>query len=77
MKEIQAFQTEDGKIFTSKDDAEEHEAMLNFREQIEDYVDRYRLNSLSCNGIADAIYNNHYELYVILERINGDRGPDA
>lgn len=67
MKEIKAFETKDGKVFTKEEDAIEHEAMLNLRNRIADFVDRHYYSEMSRSDIENVLFENHDELWKALE----------
>lgn len=63
MKQVRSFETKDGKLFTDRTEAENHELMLNIRGFLQS---QGRGGSLSATDVATVIAQKQDDIYTII-----------
>ncbi len=65
MKEIKAWVTTDGEMFTDDNKAEAHQYQVDLKKKINAWVDDHCWSGMSKNDVADEIYDHQDELFKI------------
>jgi len=68
MKEVKAFETTDGKIFTVKKEAEKHQLEIDRRATLDEMVDEKLFNGMDKSTVVDFILENKDTLFTLLSR---------
>jgi dsDNA-binding SOS-regulon protein len=66
MKKVEAFQTEDGKLFTDKGEAEKHQKNINLINALRAFTEKHCYSGMSSDDVYDILYDNREDLQRML-----------
>jgi hypothetical protein len=66
MKKVEAFQTEDGKLFTDKGEAEKHQKDINLINALQAFTHKHCFSGMSSDDVYDILYDNREDLLRML-----------